>query len=98
MQLTNPDGSKYEKALACLEEILDITMWDGMIQGGLDGADLQDIFVKHGILRESTLEEKIHCDPCNCRDLTIQYNEKPEDIECYRLAKGFTPQKKLEKQ
>ena len=57
--------------------------WEG---GSLDGGELQDILVKHGVLVE-TIVEKPCSEWCNCED-----NDAVFPTTCYRFALKDAPQ------
>jgi len=50
--------------------------WEG---GSLDGGELQDLLVKHGVLVETTVEKPCS-EWCNC-----QHNDAVFPTTCYRL-------------
>lgn len=70
-----------EKALAFVREIFA----GGYERGDWDGADLQDLGVKTGVLKEVPVTEPCCADECHC----AEYDNLPGT--CYRFALSLTP-------
>ena len=71
--------SNYDRLLAFAREIL--SAWP---EGGIDGGDLQDIAVEHGLLVPET--RHAHCaEECPCA-LSATEEEFAGGVVCYRRA------------